>query len=294
VRIVSIGEILWDVFPDRERLGGAAFNFSANAAKLGHEVMFVSAVGDDSRGADAMRRAREFGVRTDLLRVTRDYPTGIVEVSVDAAGQPRYRLARPSAYDAAELSDGDLGLIRKFAPDWIYYGTLHQIYARPREATRRLLEAAPGARRFYDVNLRPDAYGRELVLDLLAAAGVAKLNEDEAAVLASWASSWAEPPIAPSLSLTPSAGPFCEALARRFMLDAVCVTRGAHGCALFHAGAFAEIPVVPVEVVDTVGAGDAFAAAFLDALHAGLSIADIGVAANAAGARAAGQAGAVA
>lgn len=282
MKILSIGEILWDVFPDGERLGGAAFNFSAHAARLGHEVLFVSAVGRDARGEAALARAAELGVRTELLQVVDGAATGIVEVHVDTAGQPDYRLIRPAAYDAVQMGVRELELAARFAPDWIYYGTLHQIYSGPYETTRRILAAAPDARTFYDVNLRPDSFSRDLVLSLLSQANAVKLNEEEARVIAGWLGADRKTP--------PS---FCGALANRFPVQAICVTRGERGCAVWTRESYAEVPGIAVTVVDTVGAGDAFAAAFLDAYQRGLTAAGIGSAANQAGARAAGRAGAV-
>jgi fructokinase len=283
MKIVSIGEILWDIFPEGERLGGATFNFSAQAAALGHHVTFISAVGRDRRGEAALNHAKELGVNTDFLQPAGGAATGTVEVRLESAGQPAYRLIRPAAFDAVNIGEQELRSLAALAPDWIYYGTLHQICDGPRDATRRIIEAIPAARRFYDVNLRPDSYSRELVLDLAGAANVIKCNEDEAAVVAAW------------LGMLPyPTREFCAALAARFSLAAVCITRGERGCAVWADGEYAEAPAVPIKVVDAVGAGDAFAAAFLDAYHRGCSAGEIGRAANYAGALAVSRSGAIA
>src|ERR1035441_4042020 len=100
LRIVSIGEVLWDVFEDSEKLGGAPFNFAVHASRLGHEVTFVSAVGDDVRGDRALRRATELGLRADFIQIARGAATGTVLVLVDSAGQPDFTIRRPAAYDA--------------------------------------------------------------------------------------------------------------------------------------------------------------------------------------------------
>ena len=80
MRIVSIGEVLWDVIGNREYLGGAPFNFAAHASRLGHTVFFVSAVGRDERGGRVLARMSEMGLSTRYVRALKTYPTGVVTV----------------------------------------------------------------------------------------------------------------------------------------------------------------------------------------------------------------------
>jgi fructokinase len=251
--IVSIGEILWDVFADSEKLGGAPFNFAVHASRLGHDVVFVSAVGDDERGCAALSRAAGLGLRTDFIQLVPGAATGSVTVQVDGAGQPDFCIHRPAAYDAVHLSGAELQRIADLQPAWLYYGTLSQFLPSGREQVRRLVGALSGARVFYDVNLRKDSYTPALVAELLADADVVKLNEDEQKLLA------------------PMLGGECMAGA---------VTRGGNGCEVWIGSDHAAVPGYPVKVADTVGAGDAFAAAFLHGLSQGWSAARCGTFAN--------------
>src|ERR1019366_4071627 len=95
--ILSIGEILWDVFPDTARLGGAPFNVAVHAHRLGHCVIFLSAVADDERGRAALGRAAELGLTTEFLQVAAGGPTGSVSVRLDAEGHPDFTIHRPAA-----------------------------------------------------------------------------------------------------------------------------------------------------------------------------------------------------
>lgn len=255
--IVSVGEILWDVFPNAEHLGGAAFNFAAHAVRLGHQVWFVSAVGDDERGRSALDAARRLGVSTRYVGVISGCATGTVTVTLDPAGQPAFVIHRPAAYDQAALTTADLEELSRNAPDWIYYGTLFPLHPNGKRLVLTLIEALPGARRFYDVNLRKDSYTPELVSELLARASVVKLNDSEAEALA-------------ALLDLPAKSPeqFCRTLSRRYALEAVCVTQGADGCSLLAGEEFVRAPGYPVPVADTVGAGDAFSAALVHGLSA--------------------------
>ena len=255
MRIVAIGEVLWDVFEGSEKLGGAPFNFSVHASRLGHQVTFVSAVGDDSRGRRALACARELGLDTAFIRTVRGAPTGAVSVRVDPTGQPDFTIHRPAAYDAVSLDAADLGRLAAIQPDWLYYGTLHQAEAAARAQTRQLAEALPGARRFYDINLRRHSYTPELVAELLATAHVVKMNDDEAGRIDAMTGRSHD-----------SLCDFTQSWLRQSAWTAVAVTRGALGCAIRIGTDYAEPPGYAVKVADTVGAGDAFAAGLLHGL----------------------------
>jgi fructokinase len=282
VRILGIGEILWDVFDQTERLGGASFNFAAQARRLGHEVVFLSAVGEDDRGRRALRAVEELGLPARLVRTVAGQPTGFVTVSVDLAGQPEFVIHRPAAYDFLDLGRSDFEELAAFDPAWIYFGTLHQMDPHARFVTQELLDFFGDARRFYDINLRDNSYTPELLDRLLPQADVVKLNHDEVAAVGGmlgWSPTGLED--------------FCRSAGGRFGWDAVCVTRGERGCALLVDGIYAEVAGFPVHVADTVGAGDAFAAAFLHGLGLGWKPAEIGDFANRLGALIASRPGAL-
>lgn len=282
MRIAAIGEVLWDVFPERERLGGAPFNFSVQASRLGHEVRFVSAVGDDARGRLILERMGELGLPAECVGTVSEFATGMVSVQLDEAGKPEFTLHRPAAYDAVRLTEDALERLRVWAPDWLYFGTLHQIYPEVRELTARLMATLRGARRFYDVNLRPPCYSRELIEAMLAAANVVKLNDDEAVELDAMFG-FGERSIAA----------FTAHWMEKLGWQAVAVTRGAKGSAVRIGQDYAEPAGYTVDVVDTVGSGDAFAAAFLHGLSQGWDARACGEFANRVGAVVASRAGAI-
>ena len=255
MRIVSIGEVLWDVIGDEEYLGGAALNFAAHAARLGHTVFFVSAVGKDERGGRVLKRMAELGLSTRYVREIETYPTGVVTVELDPAGVPRFTLHHPAAYDAPDMTDGDVAELLSPKPDWIYFGTLFQMSPLARQLTYRLIDSDSGARLFYDVNLRKDHYTAPLLRELMARPPVVKLNEDEAAVIDQL---FGRPP--------QPLEDFCRSYAREFGWESVCVTRGEKGCVMLVNGEYVETSGYSVQARDTVGAGDAFAAAFVHGL----------------------------
>ena len=281
MRLVVVGEILWDVFADDERLGGAPFNFAVQASRLGHEVTFVSAVGDDVRGRRALTEAREVGLSTETIAVTEEHPTGWVSVFVDDLGRPDYTLHRPAAYDAAALDAQGLDAIAGRQPSWIGFGTLHSMDPRARRLTQALIDANPQAHRLYDINLRKDSYESELVTCYLETADVVKLNEDEAAWLGD------------RFGLAKDPAAFCRQAAERFGCQTVCVTLGPRGCCLLNDARLVEAPGYAVDVADTVGAGDAFTAGLLHGIDQGWPVERIADFANRVGALVAGRNGAL-
>jgi fructokinase len=266
MNILSIGEVLWDVFGDTEHLGGAALNFAAHARILGHSVSFISTVGDDSRGQRVVEKMEAMGLPTRFLHRVKEHPTGIVTVRLDKSGQPHFTIHRPAAYDFPELSDGDLRELSSQQPDWIYFGTLFQVSPQAKALTLKLIGANPKARRFYDVNLRENSYNAPLVNEMMSHATTVKLNDQEVdtiQTLFGWSYHSLED--------------FCRGGSEKFGWEAVCVTRGESGCALAVGGQYVEAKGYKVQVADTVGAGDAFAAAFVHGLGQGwtpLEIAD--------------------
>ena len=276
-----VGEVLWDVFPDATRLGGAALNFAVHLKRLGHVPRIVSAVGRDALGDAASAEITLRGLDTTFLQRTDRFNTGTASVQLGPGDRTSFVIERPAAYDAVEISDAILTQIVQWRPSWCYYGTLFASRLHGRQVLQRLLEALPGTRRFYDVNLRPGFESRELACDLLHLAGVVKVNERELTLVRDW------------LGLPADPERFCRDGAARFGWQAACVTLGARGCAVLVGDDYVEAAGVPVAVADTVGAGDAFAAAFVHGLIMGWPAPDVAGFSNRAGAMVARVSGAI-
>lgn len=280
-RILGIGELLWDLFPDGPRLGGAPFNVTANLRRLGHEAAFVTAVGDDELGREALRIADQLGVEATFISVALDLPTGAVEVRPDASAGHRFVIRSPAAYESIGDGDALVSRIGAWRPDALVFGTLAQRFDGARTLTRDIASTIRPRHRLYDVNLRDGTWTDDLVLDLLGLATVVKANDDEAHVLATL------------LGCDASPVTLGQALGERFSTEAVCITHAGDGAALFAGGQLTQVDGIPVDVVDTVGAGDAFAAGLLHAMLDGRDPADALGLANRLGALAASRPGAL-
>jgi fructokinase len=251
--IISLGEVLWDLFPEGARFGGAPANFACHAAALGGEVTMISAVRDDLRGHEAVAILRKYGIHTGLIQISANAPTGTVGIKLDDDGKPSFTIHEGSAWDPlAWMPELET---RVEQADAVYFGTLGQRGALSRDTIRRTLDVAKkaGIQRVLDVNLRTPFFDDSMIRESIEQANVLKLSDDElATVCAASDIPRSEPP---------------EALLRRLLqqyhLDLVVLTRGAQGALLVTPDQTIDQPGIPVIVCDTVGAGDSFTAALV-------------------------------
>lgn len=240
--ICIFGEVLFDHFPDGSRvLGGAPFNVAWNLQALGQDVRFISRVGEDDEGARVRAAMHAWGMDTAQLQSDRDNPTGRVSVSLQN-GEPSYDIIAPVAYDRIQ-SPATLP-----ACGMLYHGSLALRDPVSRAALDALLASTP-QRVFVDVNLRPPWWQKDEVLALLQRADWVKLNTDELAQLM------------PGTAGTRSGPAFID----EHNLQGLILTHGGDGAEVFRAtGEHYRIsPQAGNTVVDTVGAGDAFASVML-------------------------------
>jgi len=263
--IVSLGEVLWDLFPEGVRFGGAPANFACHAAVLGGDVTMVSAVGDDPRGHEAVSILRAYGIDVALVQLTADAPTGTVVVSLDAQGKPTFTISEGSAWDRIAWTSALQSSVG--GADVVYFGTLSQRGTDSRGTIRRALDvaSAAGATRILDVNLRPPFYDAALIRESVESTSVLKLSDEELEPVAA----------ACGIDSTNGAEGRLRSLLEQFGLDLVVMTRGADGALLVSQTEIVAQPGIPTTVRDTVGAGDAFTAALAMGLLRGESLSEI-------------------
>jgi fructokinase len=278
--IIGLGEVLWDLFEDGKVLGGAPFNFAHHVTNLGHRGLPLSRVGEDRLGDEILAAAAELGMTTDYLQRDPEHPTGTVVVALDAEGAPDFTIVEDVAWDYLEPDEAWLELAD--GADAVCFGTLAQRCEQSRRSIQQVLAAAEGAAGICDINFRQRFYSRQVVTESLAAASVLKLNEREVAALREL--------------LRPGTRDADEAFVRGLMgdygLELTCITLGADGCRLVTAEGAVSQPVPPTEVVDTVGAGDAFTAGLAVKFLEGASLEAIAEGANLLGSFVAGRRGA--
>ena len=256
--IVGIGEILWDMLPTGKALGGAPANFAYHAKRLGEDGWAVSAIGNDALGREIMEIVMEKGLR-NLISVT-SRPTGTVQVSLDAKGVPSYTIMEDVAWDNIPFTPQMAALASR--ADAVCFGSLVQ-RGNSRDSVLRFLRAMrPEALRVFDINLRQHYYSKEVIDESLQLSDILKINDEEIRI------------VAELFGLGGDDTAACRTLIERYGLKLVILTRGADGSEVITADEAIPQAVGQVEVVDTVGAGDSFTAAFVVAYLRGDSLAD--------------------
>ena len=249
-RIIIFGEILWDCLPSGPRLGGAPLNVAANLSLLGHEAIMVSALGKDEFGERALEAMGRYGVNTDLVRIG-DYPTGTVEVELDDQGDASYSFTPNCAWHhIAELME------EKPLPegDAILYGSLANHVPKNWSWLQTQLNDFGGLK-FCDINLR-DPWDLDLVKEIAATPDILKCNEAEYEAIVGTEASVSD------MRLLRSAKEVIPGFPKN-----LCITFGGDGALYFsekneiYSGVTSAI-----EVVDSIGAGDAFMAGLMHQL----------------------------
>ena len=176
--ILAVGEILFDIFPNDKKLGGAPFNFAFHLKKLGFDVRFVSRVGNDDPGKEILDFLETHGFDTRVIQVDPDHPTGRVEVVMKDQKNHSFEIIQNAAYDHLEY-DTRLDSILNENPGLIYFGALIQRTCTGSETIETLLKNKPAScQAFCDINLRPGCWTQQSINTCLAQADLLKINDE--------------------------------------------------------------------------------------------------------------------
>lgn len=249
MRVLSFGEILFDVIEGENYLGGAPLNFAAHLAQLGVESFIYSRVGTDELGALALEKIARIGVKTEFIQQDDTHPTGTVPVEFKN-GHPDYTILENVAYDFIETANEQL--LKETAFDVLYFGTLIQRSPVSKKTLAELIGQKKFSHVFCDVNLRKNCYTKETIRESLRHCTILKLNDDEVEVLSAMLYQQA-------LDMET----FTSRLAGDYGLEIIIITAGEKGCHVYENKQLKLVSGYPATVVDTVGAGDSFSAAFV-------------------------------
>ena len=256
--IACFGEMLWDVLPTGKQPGGAPLNVAVHLHNFGLDAAIISRVGHDDLGAELIAFVESKGISTHYVQRGETHLTGVVKANVSDSMEVTYQIVKPVAWDFIQY-DIALSQLVETAEAFVF-GSLASRHSPSRETLYRLLQQAP--LKVFDVNLRPPHYSRDVVTYLLRQADVVKLNHHELEEIMGW------------FGASPDEETALRWLAERFQLQAVCVTKGADGAALWTGQQLYRSAGIAVQVQDTIGSGDAFLAALLRGWLAGQPPAD--------------------
>ncbi len=251
MKILSFGEIIWDIYPNKKCLGGAPLNFAAHASRAGANTFLLSAVGEDELGSEAILMAKNYGVNTEYTSRLSEYPSGRCTVSLSEKGVPSYEIAENVAYDHIVIPKN----ISKESFDALCFGTLALRGEANRLALGKLLSDMSFGEIFVDLNLRAPFYSKESIVFGLSNATVLKVSDEELPAV-----------IRCVFDKTADVENSLELLAASFNnIKLIILTCGAEGSAAFDTrnNTFTKCNAEKAEVVSTVGAGDSYGATFL-------------------------------
>lgn len=247
-KVITIGEILWDVFPEGKKAGGSSMNVALNLHKQNIESNFISAVGNDEDGNELIAFLQSSQYPTHLIQAHPQLPTSTVVVQLDEQHQATYTINEPVAWDDIKVNDANIEAVK--SSDALVYCSLTCREESSKNTVLSLLEHAKT--KIFDINLRKPFYSKELIEELLKQANILKINEDE--IL------W----VKESFGLTGNSDEqLLKQLSNQFNIDIICLTLGDKGACVLKDGKLFKHKGYKVQVVDTVGAGDSFLATFI-------------------------------
>ena len=250
-KIVAYGELLWDLLPSGEVLGGAPANFIFRINSFGDEGTLITRLGNDDLGEKARKAVTGIGLSDEHIQTDYEFPTGTVDVKIDADGIPDFNIIRDVAYDHIEISSEMVEQVQQ--ADCLYFGTLIQRYGISKNTLRELIRESGNATKFLDINLRKNCYTKNTISESLMATDILKINDEEL------------------LEVKQMLGLYCNELKNiageiisRYKLRLVLVTLGSKGAFLIsNKNDICYTAGYKVKLVDTVGSGDAFSAGFI-------------------------------
>lgn len=243
--IVCFGEVLWDVYPQGKKLGGAPFNVAAHSTQLGTQGHIITKVGTDAYGIEILEAMKSQDIQTDFTQSDHTFATGVVNVQLDSQGTPSYEIKKPSAWDFIHTNLENLSLVERC--DALVYGSLACRTDRNRQTLKDLTDIS--SLNICDLNVRQNYYSKELFEELLDVSNILKINNEEAEMLCQ--------------VFGVRSGNLYEYLTETFDIDTILQTKGAQGAEAYRNGEIFRAQGIKINVIDTVGSGDAFLAGYI-------------------------------
>ena len=258
--VIGIGEALFDVLPEGKKLGGAPANFAYHVSQFGIESCAVSAKGDDELGKELIAELDVHHLNYQIETV--DYPTGTVQVSLDANGIPAYDIKEGAAWDNMPFTPALEEKAKNCTA--VCFGSLAQRNEVSRNTIHRFLDTMPdeeGRYKVFDINLRQGFFTRGIITESIKRCNILKINDEELITISRLFGY-------PGIDLQNK----CWLLLGKYNLKILILTCGVNGSYVFIPGEVSFIETPKVEVADTVGAGDSFTGAFVASILRGKSV----------------------
>ncbi len=250
INAICYGEVLYDIFGEEKKIGGAPLNLALRTSSFGFQVSMISAVGNDENGRNILDYLEDNNVEIAGISQLEGYETGLVQVSLDEAGSATYDILYPAAWDFISADDNVMEQVQN--ADVFFFGSLICRNEISKNTLIRLLEANSEMFKVFDVNLRKPFYDATLIRVLMQHADFIKFNDEEIMEIAREMGCQSD-----------DLKEIIDFMVKETDATSICVTRGKHGSLLFWKGQLYEHNGYTVTVADTVGAGDSFLASLI-------------------------------
>ena len=249
MKILSFGEIIWDVYENDKFIGGAPLNLAAHCSKQGAESFMLSAVGNDADGKASLKEVEGFNVKTDFVFINNEKETGKCIVTLNENGVPTYNVLRDVAYDYIKIPDN----INDLQFDFFCFGTLALRSTENLETVKSILKNANIKKVYCDINIRPPFFSKETILFALENANILKVSDEELHFAYE------------ACNLNPENARLCDLAEKYDNLEFILLTKGEKGACIYDCNNKKEYSgnAPKVTVGSTVGAGDSFGATFI-------------------------------
>lgn len=250
MNLITFGEVLFDVFNDYERIGGAPLNVSAHFSKLGGTSKIISSIGNDERGKKIINFTENYKIDKTFLN-TQKQPTGIATINLKD-GIPSYEFNANCSWDNIYISNKQIEKLKNSKCDVFYFGTLAQRSDISKTTLSTIKQYIKPKEVFFDVNFRKKYFSKQSLIEGFYYCTILKINDDEVKIikdLFNWTN-------LNEIELL-------YKLSEDYSINTILVTKGEKGIIGYHKKEIFHQKAQEVEVVDTVGAGDSFTAGFL-------------------------------
>lgn len=250
-KIVCFGEVLWDVFPNHKKIGGAPLNVAIRLQSFKNDVTMISAIGNDDLGKLILEYLKEHHINSSEIQILDDFETGEVAVTLNDKGSASYEIVHPKAWDKIQFTEKASAVVK--SADAFVFGSLITRDEISKNTLYKFLELSNY--KVFDVNLRKPFYEKNILIELMQKANFIKFNDEEIYEIASYLNS-------PYKNLEQN----IHFLSKETNTKHICVTKGEHGAVLLYDDTLFYNSGYQIKVADTVGSGDSFLATLISNL----------------------------
>ena len=251
IKILSLGDIIWDIYPDKKCMGGAALNFAAHVAKLGASSYMLSCLGDDELGHEALKVIESYNVNHKYISFN-DKDTAKCIVTLDENKVPTFSTIKDAPFDFLQVDESLFE--EKF--DALSFGSVTYRGKDNYYQVKKIIDSKICGKLFFDINLRKPFFDNKTIVYTLKHCNILKASEEELSYIIKNIFNGKEEGYLNDIKKVYNHFP---------NIELILLTCGEEGSYAYQGkdDVLTYQEAFKVKVISTVGAGDCFGATFL-------------------------------